>query len=384
MTKEDYYEVLGVPRNATKKDIKKAFRRLAKKYHPDIYDGDPKEGEEKFKDISEAYEVLADDEKRSKYDAYGHAGVDATFGREGFQWSDFTHSADIRDIFGDFFRDDIFEMFFGRRRHSAARHRRRGADLRYDLTITLEDAFNGKKVEVDLERAVECPKCLGSRSEEGSDIRQCPTCGGMGQVRHTSSTGFAQFVRVETCPACRGEGSVIENPCKECRGVGTVQKSSKATLSIPEGIEDGTHLRMTGEGQAGPPGTPPGDLFVIVHVEEHELFERDGPDVFIRKAVTYPTAALGGEIRIRTIEGSAKLKVPAGTQSGTILKMKGRGMPYLGGGGRRGDQYVRIDVHTPKKLSGKQKELLRELEATFEKDDSGPRPGKKKKGFFKF
>jgi molecular chaperone DnaJ len=382
--KKDYYEVLGVPRTADKKDIKKAFRRLAKKYHPDIYDGDPKEAEERFKDISEAYEVLADDTKRANYDRFGHAGVDQTFGSGGFQWSDFTHAQDISDIFGDFFRDDIFESFFGRRRHGPTTRIRRGADLRYDIEITLEEAFGGKKRDIEFEKDIECPKCKGERVEEGSEIKACTTCGGMGQVRHATSTGFAQFVRVETCPACRGEGRIIENPCKQCRGRGTVPKRTKVTIDIPEGVEDGTHLRLTGEGQAGPPGTPSGDLYVLVHVKEHELFEREGPDLFLRRAISYPIATLGGEVKVKTLDGSALLKVPSGTQAGTILKMKNRGMPYLGAKGRRGDLYVRLDIQVPQKVTGRQKELLLEYQRTIQDDEEGKEKRSKKRGFFKF
>jgi molecular chaperone DnaJ len=380
--KRDYYEVLGVPKSAEKTEIKKAFRRLAKKYHPDIYDGDSQEAEEKFKEISEAYEVLADEQKRAQYDRFGHVGLDGSFGSGDFQWSDFTHAQDISDIFGDFFRDDIFNMFFGRSGRGRTARRSRGADLRYDIEITLEEAFDGKKTELELDRHVQCPRCKGERAEEGSQVNACDTCGGMGQVRHTSSTGFAQFVRVETCPACRGEGRVIDIPCKKCRGQGTVPKTSKVSINIPEGVDDGTHLRLTGEGQAGPPGTPPGDLYIVIHIKEHEYFERDGPDIFLRRAVTFPTVVLGGDVKVKTVDGSALLKIPPGTQPGTVLKMKGRGMPYLGSR-RRGDQYVRIDVMVPKKVSGRQKELLQELDRTFQKDKEPAKKGKKK-GFFKF
>lgn len=382
MTKKDYYEVLGVPRTASKKEVKTAFRRLAKKYHPDIYEGDPKEAEEKFKGLSEAYEVLVDEDKRSRYDQFGHAGVDQTFGSDGFQWSDFTHRADINDIFGDFFGNSVFEMFFGRQGRPRGRRPSRGADLRYNMEMTLEEAFTGKKVEVDINRHVQCPKCKGERVAEGSQVRTCPTCGGMGQVRHTSSTGFAQFVRVETCPGCRGEGSMIDNPCTECRGAGVVPKKNIALVTIPEGVESGTHLRITGEGEAGPPGASPGDLYVVVYVQEHEFFEREGPDLFHRRAISYPTASLGGEIEVKTIDGRAKLKIPSGTQPGTVFKMKGKGMPHLGGGGR-GAQYVRVDVQVPTKLTSEQKKILKELDGTLTPPGERPRKGKKK-GFFHF
>jgi len=385
MSKKDYYEVLGVEKGATKQEIKKAFRRLAKKYHPDIYDGDPKEAEEKFKDISEAYEVLVDEDKRAKYDAYGHEAVDGTFGTGGFQWSDFTHYDDVQDIFGDFFRgDDIFSAFFGpgMRGRGGRPRRARGADMRYDLELSLEEAFEGKKVEVPVDRQIECPACKGRRTEDSGGLRPCPTCGGSGQVRHATQTGFSTFISIGTCPSCRGEGQIIENPCKKCHGRGTVSKTNKVLLTIPAGIDTGTNLRVTGEGDAGPEGTESGDLYLVVHVKDHEFFEREGPDLFLRKAISYPTAALGGETEVRTIDGTATMKVPAGTQAGTVFKLRGKGMPHLGGRGS-GDLYVRIDILVPKDLTGKQKELLRELDGTFEAPAAvGHR--EKRKGFFQF
>jgi molecular chaperone DnaJ len=386
MTKKDYYEVLGVERGATKLEVKKAFRRLAKKYHPDIYDGDKKEAEEKFKEISEAYEVLVDEDKRAKYDAYGHEAVDGTFGSGGFQWSDFTHQDDVQDIFGDFFRgDDIFQAVFGQgmRGGRGGRPRQaRGADMRYDLELTLEEAFEGKKVEVPVDRQVECSACKGRRTEAGSGVKTCPTCGGHGQVRHASQTGFSTFISIQTCSKCRGEGQILEDPCKKCHGRGTVPKTSTVLLTIPGGIDNGTNLRVTGEGDAGPAGTESGDLYVVVHVKDHELFEREGLDLFLRKAISFPTAALGGETEVRTIDGSAMLKIPTGTQAGTVFKLRGKGMPNLGGHGR-GDLYVRVDIMVPKDLTSKQKELLRELDGTFDGSRSNA-PKEKRKGFFQF
>jgi len=383
MSKKDYYEVLGVEHGATKQEVKKAFRRLAKKYHPDIYDGDSKEAEEKFKEISEAYEVLVDEDKRVKYDQYGHAGVDSSFGRGGFQWSDFSHAEDLQDIFGNFFQgDDFFNAFFGGGGRGGRPRRARGSDMRYDLELTLEEAFSGKKVEVPVDRQVECPACKGARTEDEGGLRTCPTCGGHGQVRHASQTGFSTFIRIETCPRCRGEGRTIENPCKKCHGRGTVPKTSKVLVTIPEGIDNGTHLRITGEGDSGPSGVESGDLYIVVHVKDHALFEREGPDLFLRKALSYSTAALGGETEVKTIDGSAMLKIPAGTPAGTIFKLRGKGMPHLGGRGQ-GDLLVRIDIMVPKELSSKQKELLKELDRTFD-DGKGAERTEKKKGFFQF
>ena len=383
MTKDDYYEVLGVERGVTKQEVKKAFRRLAKKFHPDIYDGDPKEAEEKFKEISEAYEVLVDDEKRAKYDQYGHAGVDNTFGQGGFQWSDFSHAEDLNDIFGNFFAgDDFFNAFMGGRPRGGHPRRARGTDMRYDLELSLEEAFKGKKVEVPVERRVECPTCEGKMTEDGRGLKTCPTCGGAGQVRHASQMGYSTFIRVETCPKCRGEGRTIDNPCKKCHGRGTVPRTDKVLITIPAGIDNGTHLRVSGEGDAGPSGAESGDLYIVIHVKEDELFEREGPDLFLRKVISFPTAALGGDTEVKTLGSTAKLKIPAGTQSGTVFKLHGEGMPHLGGHGQ-GDLYVRVDIQVPKELTSKQKELLRDLDETLE----GPRTGEKKekkKGFFQF
>jgi len=383
MTKDDYYEVLGVERGVSKQEVKKAFRRLAKKFHPDIYDGDPKEAEEKFKEISEAYEVLGDEDKRAKYDAYGHAGVDNTFGQGGFQWSDFSHADDLNDIFGNFFQgEDFFSAFMGGHPRGGRQRRVQGADMRFDLELSLEDAFKGKKVEVPVERQAECSACKGKRTEDGGGLKTCPTCGGAGQVRHASQMGFSTFIRIETCPKCRGEGRTIENPCKKCHGRGTVPKTDKVIITIPAGIDSGTHLRVTGEGDAGPSGTQSGDLYIVIHVKDHDLFEREGPDLFLRKAISFPTAALGGDTEVKTIGNTAKLKIPAGTQSGTVFKLRGEGMPHLGGHGQ-GDLYVRVDIQVPKELSSKQKEILRDLDTTLD----GSKPGEKKekkKGFFQF
>jgi molecular chaperone DnaJ len=375
MAKRDYYEVLGVSKTASKSEIKSAYRKLAKKFHPDVYDGDTKEAEDKFKEISEAYEVLADDEKRANYDRYGHAGVEGTFGRGGFDWSDFSHYGDISDIFGDFFGDSIFDILFGRGRRGRGRRPARGNDIRYNMELDLEEVFEGVTTEIEVPRTVQCKNCGGTGAEPGTEMVSCPQCGGAGQIRHVSTHGFSQFVRIETCGVCRGIGKRIEVPCKKCRGQGAVKKTSKIKIAIPEGAETGTHLRITGEGEAGPPGTPPGDLYVVIHVRQHPVFEREGPDIFLRRTLPFPLLALGGEIEVPTIDGKAKLKIPSGTQPGTVFKMSKKGMPYLGSK-TRGDQFVKVDVEVPKKLTSKQKQLLKDLMVT----EGGPKS--KKTGFF--
>ncbi len=358
MAKRDYYEILGVSRNCTERELKVAYRRLAKKYHPDANPDDP-EAEEKFKEINEAYEVLRDPQKRAAYDRYGHAAFSnggmgggtghGPFGDAGFG-PDFSRT--MSDIFEEMFGEFMGGGGRGRRQRAA-----RGADLRTDMEISLEEAFSGKTVELTVRRAVTCEACGGSGASEETSARPCPTCGGMGVVRATS--GF--FTVERTCPTCHGEGRVVSNPCRACGGSGRVEKEQTLQVKIPAGVEDGTRIRLAGEGEAGLRGGPPGDLYIFLSIKPHEFFQRDGADLFCRVPISMVTAALGGEIEVPTIEGKkAKLSIPEGTQTGKQFRLKGLGMPVLNAN-RRGDMYVQVTVETPVNLTPRQKELLREF-----------------------
>jgi molecular chaperone DnaJ len=361
--KRDYYEVLGIDQNASQDEIKKAYRRLAKKYHPDT-NPDKKTAGEEFKEISEAYEILADPDKRSNYDRFGHAAVRDAFGRGGFSWGDFTHFGDIEDIFGrDFFGMDIFDMFFG----SNMRGYRpaRGADLRYDLDITLEDAAFGTTKEVEIPRMVKCDSCNGSGARTGG-LKTCPDCNGTGQKRQMRRTAFGMFTSITTCGRCRGEGKTIEEICPDCKGDGKVRRKRSISVKIPTGVETGSRLRIVGEGEAGTRGGSTGDLYIIVDVEPHEIFKRDEDDVICEVPISFTQAALGAEIVAPTLKGEAKIKIPPGTQTGTMFRLKGIGIPHLNRRGS-GDQHVKVVVKTPKRLSKKQRELLLELEGVSKK-----------------
>ena len=344
MEKQDYYDILGVRRDASDDELKKNYRKLAMKYHPDRNPGD-KAAEEKFKETAEAYEVLRDPQKRRLYDQYGHEGLRGT-GFRGF--------SGFEDIFSTF--GDIFEDFFGfgtTRRRSAAR---RGADLRYDLTLSFEEAAFGKETEIEIVKPVQCDTCEGSGSKPGTYPVKCPGCEGRGQV--TRSQGF--FTISTTCHHCNGEGKIITDPCKECGGTGKVKKKKKVSVKIPGGVESGSRLRLRGEGEEGVKGGISGDLYVVLHVEDHPFFEREGKDIICQIPISFTQAALGAEIDIPTLNGTKKIQVPKGTQSGHIFRLKGEGA-YSLRGGPRGSQIVQVIVKTPTKLSKKQEELLREL-----------------------
>jgi molecular chaperone DnaJ len=363
MAKRDYYEVLGVGRDATKEEIKRAYRRLAKKYHPDV--NKSADAEEKFKEISEAYEVLSDPEKRRQYDTFGHSAARDFFGRRGFSWEDFTHFSDIEDLFGrDFFGRDIFDVFFrefgsGREGRGRREYPSRGRDLRYDLEISLEDATSGVKTEIRVPRSEKCNTCKGTGAKNGK-VKTCPTCNGTGQERQERRTPFGYFASITTCRRCNGEGEIIEEPCQKCGGSGITQRTRKISVKIPPGVESGSKLRIKGEGDSGHRGGPSGDLYVVIHVQPHEFFKREGDDLFCKIPITFSQAALGAEIEVPTLKSKAKLKIPPGTQSGTIFRLKGEGIPHLGEKGR-GDQLVEVNVVTPKKLSRKQRDLFEEL-----------------------
>jgi molecular chaperone DnaJ len=374
--KRDYYEVLEVPKDASKDQIKAAYRKLALQYHPDRNKAPG--AEERFKEISEAYAVLSDDAKRAQYDRFGHEGIQGRYSPEDiFRTTNFDEI--LRDLgFGGFggFSGNIFDMFFGNMTGSG-RGSQRGADLRYDLDITLEQAATGVSTEIEVPRTERCQMCKGSGAKPGSAPKTCTECGGRGQVQRVSSSGFAQFVRIETCRACRGRGQVLDNPCRDCRGSGVVQRRRKIEVKIPPGIEDESSLRLRGEGDAGDTGASSGDLYVVCHILPHKYFHRQDRDLVCDVTITFAEAALGTTIKVPTIDGNqAEVTVPQGTQSGTVLKLKGKGMPALGNS-PRGNQLVNIKVQTPSKLSDRQKQLLQEFRQ-IEDENRG------KKGFLKF
>lgn len=344
----DYYETLGVGRSATQDDIKKAYRKLAIKYHPDKNPGD-KEAEESFKEVSAAYEVLSDEQKRRKYDQFGHEAYTRS-GRGGGE------TVDPFDIFAQFFGGSGFDSFFGGGSSRQQSGPQPGADLRYNLQIDFEDAVFGADREIEIPRAETCSRCSGSGCEEGTSRRSCTSCHGTGQV--TMAQGF--FSIRQRCPNCRGTGEVIETPCRQCNGEGRVQKKKRIQIRIPAGVDTGSRLRVAGEGEAGRRGGPCGDLYVVMHVREHDVFERDGEDLFCEVPLAFHLAALGGKIQVPTVGGPAELKIPAGTQSGTVFRLRGKGIPSLRGYGR-GDEHVRVVIEVPTNLNGAQKEKLQEF-----------------------
>ncbi len=354
MKRPDYYDVLNVPRNASKDDIKNAYRKLALQYHPDR--NKSPDAEEKFKEISEAYAVLSDDEKRIEYDQFGHAGIDSRY-----SWDDLFRGVD----FGEIFRDigfgfggfeSIFDRFFG----SGQRYRvSRGADLRYDTSITLEEAYKGIRREIEVPRTEICPTCGGTGARPGTKPKRCSRCNGTGQVQQVQEAGFARFVRIEPCSTCRGRGTIVEAPCGECKGAGRVRRTRKISVKIPPGIESGSYLRLAGEGEPGEVGEQAGDLYVVVHARPHELLLRDGDDLIYRAELGFPELALGTEVDVPTLEGMARVKIPPGTQPGTVFRLRGRGMPRPRGG--KGDELVEVLIRIPTKLTNRQRELLKEL-----------------------
>lgn len=350
--KKDYYEVLGVSRDADETEIKKAYRKLAKQYHPDMNPGD-KDAEAKFKEINEAYAVLSDPQKRKQYDMYGHSGVDGT-GFEGFSG------------FGgfDFGFEDIFDTFFGGSPFGRTTRRkagpRRGNDLKYSVEISFVEAAFGTTKEISVTRMQLCHVCGGSGSKPGTKPETCRHCNGTGQIRHVQVTPFGQMVNMRTCEYCHGEGTVITSPCSECHGTGRVQKTSKISIKIPAGIDNGQTISLRGEGEPGINGGPPGDLYVNIRVKPHPIFKREGYDVICEIPVTFTQAALGAELEIPTLEGTIKYTIPEGTQTGTVFRLKNKGIKHLRSNSK-GDQLVKVNVEVPTKLSEKQKELLRQF-----------------------
>jgi len=370
-TKRDYYEVLGVERKASTEELKKAYRRLAVKYHPDKNPGDPT-AEEKFKEIGEAYEVLMDSNKRAAYDQFGHAAFSpgSSAGRGGFGGGGFHDPFDIfREVFGGMGGEgagSIFDQLFGVGASPRDRSgRQRGSDLRYDLQITLEEAAFGTEREIEILKHDTCTRCNATGAEAGSKATTCPTCHGRGQV--VTSRGFFQVS--QTCPRCRGTGQVIERPCRECNGEGRLEKRSRIKLKIPAGIDDGAKLRSMRNGEAGIRGGPAGDLYVVIHLREHEIFSRDEDDLFCEVPISFAVAALGGELKVPTLQGQAMLKIPPGTQGGTQFRLRGYGITNIDSKAK-GDLRVRVLVEVPTKLNGEQRKKLEEFAASCGDDNT--------------
>ncbi|MCQ2604300.1 MAG: molecular chaperone DnaJ [Spirochaetia bacterium] len=371
--KRDYYEVLGVEKGASKDEIKKAYRKLAIKYHPDRNQGNP-EAEEKFKEATEAYEVLGDDSKRQAYDQFGFAGVDGGAGGAGHDYSTVFH--DFSDIFGSDF--DIFDSLFGGggggrgRRGGSSAGSYRGADLRYDLDISFKDAVYGTKVEISYNKNNTCSECKGSGAAAGSGRKMCPTCGGAGQVRRNS--GF--FSIATTCSTCHGEGSIIEHPCKHCGGSGVTRKVQKIKVTIPAGIEPGKRMNIPGQGDAAPAGGMPGDLYVFINVRDHEYFERNGNDLYCMIPISIVQASLGATISIDTLdEKKVNVKIPAGVQNGKMLRLKGEGVPFIHNESKKGDLYIKLQVQIPEKLNSRGKAIMEELGSILGSNEN-PKPVK--------
>ncbi len=364
MAKRDYYEILGVQRNAPIDDVKKAYRKLAMQYHPDRNPGN-KEAEEKFKEATEAYEVLSDQDKRSRYDRFGHEGV-----RQGTDFHDWTNSnsSDIFSVFNDIFSGgfggSIFDDFFGggtrTRSPSGSAVGERGTDLKISVKLTLEEIAAGVEKKIKIKRQEKCQTCGGTGAKGGSGMTTCTTCGGSGEIRRASRTMFGQFVNIVQCTTCGGTGRIIKEPCPTCSGAGRVGGESTIKVKIPAGVSEGNYLTLRGEGNAGKRGGPGGDLIVIIEEAPHEFFKRDGDDVIYELDLSFPEAALGSEVEVPTLTGRAKLKIEPGIQSGKTLRMREKGLPHLNSYGR-GDELVTINVYTPTKLNQKEKELLKEL-----------------------
>lgn len=366
MADRDFYEVLGVARDASAAEIKKAYRKLAVKFHPDKNPGDH-EAEEKFKELGHAYEVLSDADKRAAYDRLGHQAFTSGAAGGGGGYGGFGGFHDPMDLFSQVFGSAFgggFEEFFGggRRQRSG---KQRGSDLRYDLEITLEEAARGSEKELEIEHFNACSNCNSTGSRGGGGTRPCSSCGGRGVVARQAGI----FVQQTTCPECRGAGEVVSDPCAACGGDGRVQKPSRIRIRIPAGVEDGTRLRSSGNGDAGVRGGPAGDLYVFLHVREHDVFEREGSDLFCEVPLPFSTAALGGELEVPTLEGSASIRIPAGTQGGTLFRLRDRGVPALAGG-RKGDLHVKVQVEVPTRLNGDQQDKLREFSESIGEHNS--------------
>ena len=363
MAKRDFYEVLGVAKTASADEIKKAYRKLAMKHHPDR-NPDDKSAEEKFKVANEAYEILSDEDKRAAYDRHGHAGVDPNMGAGGFGGGG---GGNFSDIFGDVFGD----IFGGGGGRGGQQRSSRGADLRYTLELDLEEAVRGAKVQIRVPTLAACETCEGTGAKKGTTVDTCRTCNGQGQVR--VQQGF--FSMAQTCPTCRGRGKTIKDPCGSCSGQGRVEKSKTLDVKIPAGVDTGDRIRLSGEGQAGANGAPAGDLYVQVQVRDHKIFERDGADLYCEVPISFTDAALGGELEVPTLDGRVKLKIPEGTQTAKLFRLRGKGVSPVRGGGP-GDLICKVAIETPVHLSKRQKELLREFQQEMDAEDGKHSPKK--------
>ena len=362
MAKRDYYDVLGVGKGASSDELKKAYRTKARELHPDRNSDNP-DAEDQFKEANEAYEALKDPDKKAAYDRFGHAAFDGGMGGRhgGFGGGQGDFSSTFSDVF-----DDLFGDFMGGQRDGARQRATRGSDLRYNLRVSLEDAYSGSQKTINVPTAVSCESCSGSGAESGAEPQTCPTCTGMGKVR--AQQGF--FTVERTCPTCSGMGQIIKNPCKKCGGAGRTEKDRSLSINIPAGVETGTKIRLAGEGEAGLRGGPTGDLYIFMEVQEHPLFQREGPHLFCRVPVSMASAALGGDIEVPTIDGGrSRVKTPAGSQSGRQMRLRGKGMPMLRGGGH-GDMLIELAVETPVNLTARQKELIKEFDKLSE--DNNP------------
>ena len=360
MAKRDFYEVLGLKKGAGADEIKKAYRTKAKELHPDRNSDNPN-AEEQFKEVNEAYDTLKDADRKAAYDRFGHAAFEGGMG--GGARGGGAHQGDFASAFSDVF-DDLFGDFMGQRGGQAGGRRRatRGSDLRYNMRVTLEEAYNGLQKTIQVPTSIQCTECNGSGAEGGSEPATCPTCSGMGKVR--AQQGF--FTVERTCPTCSGAGQIIKNPCKACGGMGRVERDRSLSVNIPAGVETGTRIRLGGEGEAGMRGGPAGDLYIFIEVEPHKIFERDASNLYCRVPVSMTTAAMGGDIEVPTIDGGrSRVKIPEGSQSGRQMRLRGKGMPALRGGGA-GDMMIELAVETPVNLTSRQKELLREFEELSE------------------
>jgi len=369
--KRDYYDILGIGKNASPDEIKTAYRKLARKHHPDMNpEADKKEAEEKFKELSEAYEVLIDPQKKQLYDQYGHQGVDQQFGQGGFTWNNFTHFGDVEDIFGDllgnlfgrgFSRESagesIIDRLFGGGGASYSRSRR-GSDLRVTIPLSLKEIATGISKKVKIRKQEKCEVCGGIG---GKGFRTCPKCGGSGQIRQVSSSFFGQFVNITACPECRGNGKVISERCSKCGSSGRVESIATVAIKIPAGVSRGNYIPLRGQGNAGSNGGPPGDLIAVIDEREDELFERRDRDIFMRMPISFSVAALGGKVEVPTLDGKVAMRIPRGTQSGKVFKLRGKGLPSLNSY-RKGDELVEVFVNVPEDLSPEAEEMIKKLD----------------------
>jgi len=367
VAKRDYYETLGVARDASQEQIKKAYRQKAKELHPDRNPESRKTAEEDFKRATEAYEVLSDGDKRAQYDRYGHAGPAQGFD---FTSTDFRRAREAFSDFGFGGVEDVFDAFFRQgssRSGRGARRVRRGEDIEYRLRITLEDAATGTRMKITAPRLVACDRCEGTGMETGTSRSTCPSCHGRGQVEHRQQSLLGSFVNITACPECQGEGEIIEHPCDRCHGTGRVKEKSKISINVPPGVDNGSRLRLKGQGNAGPAGSPPGDLYIVTEVIAHPEYERRGRDIRSHVEIDYPLAALGGKVDVNTLWGMETIQIPAGTQPSAVIRMRSKGMPDLRGNGK-GDHFVQIRVVVPTKLSAAQRRVLKQLQETLPAD----------------